>query len=77
MPESHLVFSANQSSSWSTYNDKALLFSIYGTVTTPGLPVIESAYLLKTVDIDLRPSTHDSSSIRTGVPILNQPRVME
>lgn len=77
MPDSHLVFSANQSSSWSTYNDKALLFSIYGTVTTPGLPVIESAYLLKTVDIDLRPSTHDSSSIRTGVPLLNQPRVME
>ena len=77
MPDSHLVFSANQSSSWSTYNDKALLFSIYGTVTTPGLPVIESAYLLKAVDIDLRPSTHDSSSIRTGVPLLNQPRVTE
>ena len=77
MPDSHFLKSTNHGSSWSTYNDKALLFSIYGTVTTPGLPVIESAYLLKTVDIDLRPSTHDSSSIRTGVPLLNQPRVME
>jgi len=77
MPDSHFLKSTNHGSSWSTYDDKALLFSIYGTVTTPGPPQIESAYLLKSVDIDLQPSTHTHSSIRTGVAILNLPRVSQ
>jgi hypothetical protein len=75
-PNSHLVSSTDQGSSWSALTDQSLLFSVYGTVTTAGEPQIQDVNRLQAVEITLRTRSDESSTVHTAARTLNRPRIL-
>jgi hypothetical protein len=67
----------SDSSSWSQLAGQSLLFSVYGTVTTPTTPQIQSTYYLNSVGIRLRTGTDSQAAVQTSVQILNRPEVTQ
>lgn len=57
--------------------DQALLFTVYGTVTTAGTPRLQNTYSLERVDLTLRASSDTASLVQTGVRLLNAPTMVQ
>ncbi|MHC4518142.1 MAG: hypothetical protein ACYTAS_06110 [Planctomycetota bacterium] len=71
----NLVESIDQGGSWSSYPDRTLVYTIYGTVTTAGAPQIEETNYVRAVSVELRSGVDDQSTIRTSANTLNRPEV--
>lgn len=76
-PNSHLITSADQGTSWSLQTDQSLLFSVYGTVTTSGTPQVQNVQYLRAVDITLQTESDASSTVYVGARPLNRVRVIQ
>ena len=61
--------------SWSVPANRSLLFWIYGTVTTAGIPVVQTTHRLAAVHLELNTSTSVSGALRTTALTLNRPEV--
>ncbi len=70
-----LATSTNGGGSWSTLASQSLLFTVYGTVTTAGTPLIENTYYLDEVGIELRAGSDSRSVVQTAVTVFNRPEV--
>lgn len=73
----NLVESTDQGGSWSSYPNQTLVYTIYGTVTTPGAPQIEETNYVRAVRIELRSGADDQSTVRTSAHTLNRPEVVQ
>ena len=75
LPNAAFLFSDTGGGAWSSTSNEALLFYVYGTVTTMGEPtIVEVDYLLR-VGVSLRIGEHPVARVDTGVSILNVPEV--
>lgn len=72
-----LVRSMNQGNTWLKLAGQSLLFSIYGTVTTPGTPQIQNTYYLNAVQIRLRAGSDSQSLVQTAARTLNRPEIVQ
>ena len=72
-----LAKSTDRSISWSPLSGQSLLFSVYGTVTTPGTPQIQNTYYLNGVGIRLKAGTDDQATVQTNVRTVNRPQVTQ
>ena len=70
-----LLKSTSQGITWSKQSGESLLFSVYGTVTTSGTPLIQSTYYLDAVRVQLRSGSDSGSLVQTAVRPLNRPEV--
>ena len=61
---------------WGTPDSsKALLFNIYGTVSTPGDPITTTRYFLNHVDLSIDLQADDAARVDAACTILNAPEV--
>lgn len=60
-------------SKWTRETDKSLLFYVYGTITTPGVPQTTTLNYLKGVRVTLQPGDDSDGKIETAVEVLNMP----
>lgn len=61
---------------WGTPDsNKALLFNIYGTVSTPGDPITTTRYFLNHVDVSIDLQADDAARVDAACTILNAPEV--
>ncbi len=64
------------SPAWGTPDSsKALLFNIYGTVSTPGDPITTTRYFLSHVDVSIDLQADDAARVDAACTILNAPEV--
>ncbi len=61
--------------SWATYTNQAMLFRVYGTVTTQGSPTVAEVFYVNKVGVAVQVGSDSSSRVETGVMILNRPEV--
>jgi hypothetical protein len=73
--DGYLLCSTDGGGSWSVLSGESLLYWVYGTVTTPGTPQIETVYCLGGVDVTLQAGDDAEACVRTGVRVLNEPEV--
>ncbi len=76
-PNSHLVRTYNGGASWWAPPGDSLLFSVYGTVTTSGVPQIQNTYTLEAVGITLRAGSEEQTTVYTGTRTPNKPKVVQ
>ncbi len=76
-PNLALAKTTDKGASWSTLAGQSLLFTVYGTVTTLGTPLIQNTYYLEGVDLKLQASSDPQSLLQTGVRLLNRPTVTQ
>ena len=69
--------SADRGATWTEYPDQSLLFWVYGTVTTPGIPQIEETVCLHGIEMKVRSGRDDPSDVRTRVKTLNKPEITQ
>jgi type II secretory pathway pseudopilin PulG len=70
-----LVKTVDRGASWYKLSGQSLLFSVYGKVTTAGMPQIQNVYSLNAIRIRLRAGNDSQSLVQTGVQVLNRPEV--
>ena len=69
------VLTTDQGSNWSHGSGDSMLYSVYGTYTTPGTAVIVPHSYLKRVRVGLRIGSASSARVDTAIPIVNVPEV--
>ncbi len=72
-----LAKSTNRGILWSPLASQSLLFTVYGTVTTAGVPQVLNTYHLNGVEIKLRAGSDGQSLVQTNVRVLNGPEVTQ
>jgi len=72
--DSHLLQSTDQGASWSSVTNQSLLYQVFGTVTAP-VTQIQNTYYLRLVDIELKMTDDEQSTVHTGARTLNRPEV--
>ncbi len=70
-----LAETTGQGTSWTKLSGQSLLFSVYGTVTTAGTPLIQNTYYLDAVQIQLRAGGDGQSFVQTAAGTVNRPEV--
>jgi len=75
LPDGHLLRSTDGGSSWTVRSSDSLLYWVYGTVTTPGDPEIETTYYLGGATLTVQAGDDERTVVRTGVGLLNEPEV--
>lgn len=74
-PTQGLLETTTAGAAWNIYADKALLYYVYGTVTTLGEPQEETYTQLYGVRISLRTGGERATRIETLAPVLNAPEM--
>jgi len=75
--DSFLVKSTDKGVTWSAPAGYGLKYSVYGTVTTSGPPLIQSTYYLRRVNLKLRAGTDTQTTLQSAVRLLNKPEVTQ
>lgn len=75
-PGTAFLHTSDAGSSWSADHTRAMLFYVYGTVTTRGAPVTEQTYSVTGVRLKLWVGDDPAGRTETGVEVLNRPEVI-
>lgn len=70
-----LLRTSNSGGSWTKPSNEALLFWVFGTVTTEATPTVETVQYLQAVRLELNTTEASETLIQTTVSILNQPEI--
>ena len=73
--DGHVLKSADSGLSWSVENGNSLLYAVYGTVKTPGTPLVETTQYLGGVTLTLQAGSDGQSVVQTGSRVLNEPEM--
>jgi prepilin-type N-terminal cleavage/methylation domain-containing protein len=75
--DGYLLTSADGGGSWSLQSGQSLLYAVYGTVTTPGEPQVETTHYLGGANLTLQAGSDNQTTVQTGVRALNEPEVIQ
>ena len=75
LPTAYFLQTANGGFSWSKDSDKALLFDVYGTVTTFSEASVVDVYYLTGVHLEVRAGDNPSTAVETFIAVINRPEV--
>lgn len=73
--DGHLLRSTDGGGSWAVLSEESLLYWVYGTVTTLGVPQIETTSWLAGVTVTLQANSDERVTLQTAVRVLNEPEV--
>ena len=77
LPSAAFLQTEDAGSTWNPYTDQALLFYVYGTVTTPGEPTTVDVSYVTGVRVSIRVDQDTAYTVDTGVQTANAPEVID